>query len=46
MTTLMIVWFRKYDQKQDFDGDEESSFSKIKPDKVFVFNSIHFIYSD
>jgi hypothetical protein len=36
MTTLLIVWFRKYDKTQDFDADKENSFSKNNPDKVFL----------
>ncbi len=37
MTTLLIVWLRKYDKTQDLDGDEENSFSKNQPDKVCIF---------
>jgi hypothetical protein len=35
MTAFLIVWLRKYDKTQDFDGDEENSFSQNQPDKVF-----------
>jgi hypothetical protein len=37
MATFLIIWLRKYDQNQDSNGDEENSFSKNQPDKVFFF---------
>ena len=37
MTAFLIVWLRKYDKTQDFDGDEQNSFSKNQPDKVYIF---------
>ena len=39
MAVLLIVLLRKYDKTQDFDGDEENSFSKNQPDKVYIFFS-------
>ncbi len=41
MAVLLIVLLRKYDKTQDFDGDEENSFSKNQPDKVNIF-FLHF----
>jgi hypothetical protein len=35
MATFLIIWLRKYNQNQDLNGDEENSFSKNQPDKVF-----------
>ena len=37
MATFLIIWLRKNDQNQDLNGDEENSFSKYQPDKVFFF---------
>jgi hypothetical protein len=37
MATFLIFWLRKNDQNQDLNGDEENSFSKYQPDKVFFF---------
>ena len=28
MTLILIVWFRKYDQNQDFDSDDENLINK------------------
>jgi hypothetical protein len=28
MTLILIVWFRKYDDNQDFNKDEENSINK------------------
>ncbi len=37
MATFLIIWLRKNDQNQDLNGDEENSFSKNQPDRVFFF---------
>ncbi len=34
MTLILIVWFRKYDQNQDFDSDDENLIKKNL--KVFL----------
>jgi hypothetical protein len=39
MTLILIVWFRKYDQNQDFDIDDELT---LKKDRQVLY-SLYFL---